>query len=554
MSPFVLRLLVVWVAAGIACSASAQTPSWWRHYGNAGHNEGFDLAQDSAGFLYGIGTASAETLNVDGIATEVRGGRDALLVKWDSDGQVKWARTAGGDYQPPTDADQGGVVRFDHISNRLVVSGRYGSNIAYFDKHVLTGGSSNDEVDLYVATYDTAGHCLWAKGALGYRVLSQELLIDEASTIHVFGNAKVGGASFQENPIVAIPTGGFLAKYAMNGTLLSAERILTNGQLGDAQWIDEDWVIGGMARPGAQLFGTAIPVSTVGTSFVALTDTAGNVDWVKTFRSNYATEVWNVQVSSTGKILCSGFFVEDLILDGDTLYGPADMYTAFFAIMNAAGAVEQAVTIGSPTEIYVTDLKPGDNGESYLFGQFSDALELGDTLLASTSSRDAFVARFNGAAQPLAAMHWGRSPSFAGSILPTAQGLFVSCIYDSSMTVGSITAPAATVGNWNIFLARFDSLSGFTGVGELRSLAYDGLHIYANPNNGLCTIDLPEGLRTVGDLLLSIFDQNGRLIQRAPLSFTSTGVQLDIRAQAKGIYRVELSGGTRRYTGSIIFE
>jgi len=80
------------------------------------------------------------------------------------------------------------------------------------------------------------------------------------------------------------------------------------------------------------------------------------------------------------------------------------------------------------------------------------------------------------------------------------------------------------------------------------------LHIYANPNKGMCMIDLPEQLRYTADLALLIYDQQGQLVQRVPMRYTTEGVALDISAQAKGIYHVELGDGKQRYTGTIVFE
>lgn len=537
-----------------ALGTIAQTPVWWRHFGNPRINRGMDLTVDYAGAIYGIGAAYSPSLDVNGIIATVRGDEDVLIAKWDSTGQIKWVKTAGGDYQFPNDADNGALIRFDPGSDHLIISGRYGSSPTYFDEHVLTGGTAlNNETDMFVAAYDTAGHCLWAKGALGYRVFGQELLIDAGSVIHVFGTAETAGVSFQEDPVVLLPTGGFIAHYAANGTLLSAERVLTNGAIGDAQWLEDDWVIGGTAQNGAQIFGTPIPVSAASTDFVARTDTSGEVAWVTAFHSSQATDLWGVNVSSLGKILCSGYFAQDLIIGNNTLTGPPNLPNGFFAILDATGVVEHVVKLGSPTEVYVTDLKPAPDGGAYLFGQFSGSMDVGDTTFVSTASRDAFVARFNADAELIAVMHFGRAPSFDGAVLPTSSGLYVSCTYDSSMVVGDIQAPLSSKG-WDIFLAKFDSLSGFTGIEEHRMAAGGELLIYANPNNGLCTIDLPTGLRDRTGLTLSIYDQEGRLVQRAPLTFTSGGVQLDIRAQAKGVYHVELSNSTQRYTGSIVFE
>lgn len=92
-----------------------------------------------------------------------------------------------------------------------------------------------------------------------------------------------------------------------------------------------------------------------------------------------------------------------------------------------------------------------------------------------------------------------------------------------------------------------------SGVEEqTRSLGI--LRAMPNPNNGLCTIDLPQSLRATDDLVLSVYDNTGQLVQRAPLEFTSTGLRLDVRAHTKGIYHVELGAGEQRYTGTIVFE
>ncbi len=47
---------------------------------------------------------------------------------------------------------------------------------------------------------------------------------------------------------------------------------------------------------------------------------------------------------------------------------------------------------------------------------------------------------------------------------------------------------------------------------------------------------------------------HGELIRRLPLPRPGSEVKLDIRAQAKGVYHVELGDGRQRYTGTIVFE
>lgn len=47
----------------------------------------------------------------------------------------------------------------------------------------------------------------------------------------------------------------------------------------------------------------------------------------------------------------------------------------------------------------------------------------------------------------------------------------------------------------------------------------------------------------------------GRLVDAVPLRLDRQGrVEVDIRAQAKGLYHLELLDGARRYIGKIVFE
>ncbi|MFN8352623.1 MAG: T9SS type A sorting domain-containing protein, partial [Flavobacteriales bacterium] len=207
----------------------------------------------------------------------------------------------------------------------------------------------------------------------------------------------------------------------------------------------------------------------------------------------------------------------------------------------------------------VFDLERAPNGDIYILGEFENELVLpGMSPLTASTTLDMFVARVDPATGLCrSAYHYGKvggaNGQSYGSVWPTANGLYVADCYDSTFTMGThVLEPSGPVAT-DIFIAKFDSLSGFTGIQSM-PLQEGSLHIYANPNKGTCTIDLPPQLRLTNDLLLSIVDQTGRVVQRIPIRYTAEGVAIDIRAQAKGIYHVELGDGEQRYTGRIVFE
>ncbi|OFY33045.1 MAG: hypothetical protein A2X01_08850 [Bacteroidetes bacterium GWF2_35_48] len=80
------------------------------------------------------------------------------------------------------------------------------------------------------------------------------------------------------------------------------------------------------------------------------------------------------------------------------------------------------------------------------------------------------------------------------------------------------------------------------------------LTIYANPNTGKCDIAIPEEFRNEKNLILKIYDLQGKEIQQAKIEMFENKIKLNIEAEAKGVYNVILTNGKKNYSGKIIFE
>jgi hypothetical protein len=185
-----------------------------------------------------------------------------------------------------------------------------------------------------------------------------------------------------------------------------------------------------------------------------------------------------------------------------------------------------------------------------LFGTYTDTVMVGPMQALPAGESSSFLARFDTLGNCLSAFYFGPSYADPGSIALSADDLLLSAEYSGNVPFGPVTLPAEN----SVMLAKLDTLTGYTGIGRAGVLLEEELLIYANPNNGLCTVQLPTHLRFTNGLLLSIFDQTGQLVQRVPVTLGNAGVQVDIRAEAKGIYHVELGDGQQRYTGRIVFE
>ncbi len=535
---------------------SGQQPVWLNHYGNGSPgNSPLHLVHDGAASLYGTGTLAEQPILINGQAYEPLGSRDVLLIKLDTAGQVQWVRTAGGSC-PPQDLEYATGITCDPQLQHVIIYGQMNCAQTIFGTHAVNGSGGSNATDAFIAAYDSAGVCLWAKAVNGFDVNARKTLVDDNSAVFLFGHATTMGATFQGPPNLPVADGGFMAKYASDGSLLSADRLLTNGEIHDAVWYSPtEWILSGLGYTGATLNGPSIGINApLGGGWLARCDTAGSLTWALPFNSSNTALLFRTQVMQSGDMISFGIFKDSLFVAGDTLTGPLSRFTPFLVRVAANGDLQWLRAIGSSEQAFLVDLELGPDDDVYAMGRFKSDAQLPGVLLEASSSWNSFIARFdptNGHCE--AAYHYGPCAFGSGSVVPTTHGLYVSGEFDSTMVIGTYALEASQYGAKDFLLMKFDSLSGFTGISAM-PLQQGNLHIYANPNKGTCTIDLPTTLRLSDDLVLSIVDQTGQVVQRMPLRYTIVGVAIDIRAQATGIYHVELGDGAQRYTGTIVFE
>ena len=65
---------------------------------------------------------------------------------------------------------------------------------------------------------------------------------------------------------------------------------------------------------------------------------------------------------------------------------------------------------------------------------------------------------------------------------------------------------------------------------------------------------MPDDFVNEKNLVLSIFDNKGKLIQQKTLQMNEGNIKLNLEQEAKGVYNVVLSNNKKSYNGKIVFE
>ncbi len=162
--------------------------SWVKSFGNLENESVTGISVDIAGDLLITGYFK-DSLNLDNFKLKSKGSFDFFLVKFDSDGNVKWARSGGSVHNDKHDGIIGGIYT-DRNRNVYVCGSFDGSEkdtkpTAWFDSlHVTSFG----EGDIFVSKYSENGKIIWIKN-LGSYSMDAGQIFGSNESIYLFGRS-----------------------------------------------------------------------------------------------------------------------------------------------------------------------------------------------------------------------------------------------------------------------------------------------------------------------------------------------------------------------------
>ena len=215
------KLIFLFTIIGSLCiisrTSDAQSPewSWATSAGGTDYDFGFSLALDASGNAYVTGYFYSPTITFGSYTLTNVGVTDAFLVKYDANGNVLWATSAGG-----TDDDCGRFLALDASGNVYVIGYFFSSTIT-FGSYTLTNVGLSD---VFLVKYDANGNVLWATSAGGTDTdESCSLALDASGNAYVTGNFSSPTITFGATTLTNSGSYDiFLVKYNANGNVLWA--------------------------------------------------------------------------------------------------------------------------------------------------------------------------------------------------------------------------------------------------------------------------------------------------------------------------------------------
>jgi len=358
--------------------------------GNTSHNinywaEGNGVCTDVWGNCYLTGYFT-DTISFDSFSLYSTTGGSLFLVKYDSSGNVLWARSAVG-------GGNGLGVATDVWGN-VYVTGGFGASVS-FGSHTISSGGS---VDIFLAKYDSSGNALWAKSAGGTGG-------DEALSVATdsLGNAYVTGEF--SSPIIYFGTHTlsyihnyltmFLAKYDSSGNVLWARKAsATTGNSVATDGSANIYVTGYFGDTCIFGYDTLISPG-INEAYLFKYDSSGNSVWAKNVSG--PSLGYCVAANRYGKVSVSGRFdlpISILAFDTITLQVPLNSGDAMFvAGYDSSGSILFAKGLASGADdqnaVAVSPL-----GCTFISGDFEiSPFIIGNDALNRSGSESPFVAK-----------------------------------------------------------------------------------------------------------------------------------------------------------------
>jgi hypothetical protein len=541
----------------ICANAQAQAPNWaWASgAGGTGHDFCISTTTDQMGNVYATGFFTSPSITFGAITLTSGGsGNDIYIVKYDANGNVLWAKRAGG-----AGGDRGTGITTD-ASGNVYVTGYYGSlstasSITFGTTVLSTTGSG---WDMFIAKYDAAGNVLWAKDA-GIGIGNDEghsISTDASGNVYVGGFFSSDSISFGATTLVCVGNiDVFTAKYDAMGNVIWAKGAGSVGQ-DNITSINTDasgntFVTGYYGYSSNNIatsitFGatTLMNLDTTSTHtdiFIVKYDASGNVVWAQGAGGTTGVYGYGITSDITGNIYVTGIFTSSVIFGNTTLTNINSSYADMFLVkLNAAGNVTWAKREGGIFGEEAYGIATDASGKVYVTGSYQGpSITFGnDTLTNSDSTgarKDLYVVKYDASGN----LEWATSAAYKGydwgtsiSIDPVGN-VYIGGSYQlnfgppfyTEMAFGTDTIINAG-GNGDMFIAKL----GTNLVGIEENIEDREVNIYPNPSSGIFTFSIY--INTV-----EVFNMLGELV----LSQSNSNI-INLQGYPKGVYVARVNG------------
>lgn len=390
-SPLALILLICGFVFCFEQQTSAQSYLWAKQGSSQGFEYGNAITSDDSGNVYVSGQIEYSSV-FENVTLNSNGKHDILVGKYDTDGNLKWVKHAGGN---GGDVSWGVGVDAEHNSYH---TGEFETTAGFNPGDSLTVQGAND---IFFTKYSSNGAFLWAKrmGGSGDDK-GKAIAVDPNGMCYLTGYFS-GNSNFGSLNVTSSGNSNdiYLAKANSDGTILWVRKAGgTKEDRGRGVAFDGSGnvFITGTITQSANFSGTNVSVLGKNSMFIAKYDTSGNFQWVRTAGGCCDTTRGNaIATDELGNAYVAGYFKDTTFFGANELVaeGSSDNFVVKY---DPNGNVVWARRSGGPYE----DMAYGCTYDArknllYITGQIDDHGYFGTVYVGARGNRDVFIAAYD---------------------------------------------------------------------------------------------------------------------------------------------------------------
>ena len=331
---------------------------------------------------------------------------DIYLVKLNPNGDVIWAKAAGGNRD-----DIVNDLAVDQEGN-LIITGSFESSTFIIDTATVNNLSSNypvDYKDMFLAKYDSQGNFKWVRSAGGKRDdVGYNVTTDKKNNIIITGqyfsdSLAIDSLILIKADINQLSSDMFYAKYSGNGHLVFVRRAggLKDDYCADVETDSEDNIIltGSYGSSSISFDNITFAKTKIYVDyFLVKLDSSGYATW-----GRKAVHEWDVggnclTVDSDDNISVAGSFSSGTISFGSvTISTPFNGYPDLFVVRYDKNGNDQWAThYGCETFDHQVGMAIDTHNDNIVIGNFNDSpVTFGNIVIPNAGSNDFYMAKLS---------------------------------------------------------------------------------------------------------------------------------------------------------------
>lgn len=250
------------------------------------------------------------------------------------------------------------------------------------------------------------------------------------------------------------------------------------------------YLIGSFSSSSMVVGGTTLTNAGIASSdiFLIKYDSAGTVQWAKSYGTANNDEGRYIAVDDSGNIYITGHFNGASLTMGSITLTNSGNDDIFIAKLNPTGTVVWATGVGNANDNRPDGLIIDLSGLVVIIGGYTNAsLTIGTFTLTNAGDFDFFVAQFNNATgQPGYAQGFGgtgRDDAHALTLNKSAGYYYIGGRFDSpTLTLGAITLTNSNTTSFDAFVFEFNNSQAVSWANSYASSQLNGLSYHGSTN------------------------------------------------------------------------